>query len=126
LKPEYADTRARDNAGIIEDRVIKKTFNDKALDEAANYVSKSEEFVASIDRLRKKLDSIAKKVMGKTGELHVSADTYDTKSFGKAMTDMKSINKFLDSNDKVKAIVKFADDLAPDSDEEYDVEDLLA
>lgn len=83
-------------AGVIEQRVMNKTFTDEKLDEASDYAKVVTDFQNLMMELRNKLSEMGNELLWKVNELELSADSHDSKKFNEAMADMKALSEFLE------------------------------
>ena len=126
LKPLDAQTNAYENAGVLEKRVMDKTFTDEKLDLATDQIVQINAFNKSICELRAKLKDISDKLMAKVYALNDSVDNMDSEKFITIMKQVVDVTEFLDDK-PMTYITELRDQLCGiEADEEYDpAEDLL-
>ena len=126
LKPLDAQTNAYENAGVLEKRVMDKTFTDEKLDLATDQIVQINAFNKSICELRVKLKDISDKLMAKVYALNDSVDNMDSEKFITIMKQIVDVTEFLDDK-PMTYITELRDQLCGiKADEEYDpAEDLL-
>jgi hypothetical protein len=97
-------------AGTLEQRVMNRTFTDKALDKATDYIVTVNEFNTLIIELRNKLWEIFDKLNWKINALTISSDAYDAEKFKDAMEEMDWVVKFF-SDKRMETIKELHDKL---------------
>jgi len=126
LKPVDAPENAYEKAGVLEKRVMDKTFTDEKLDLATDEIVKINAFNKSIAELRAKLKDISDKLLLKVYDLNASVDNMDSDKFIALMKQIVDVTEFLD--DKPMTYIKeLRDQLCGiEEDEDYDAaEDIL-
>ena len=126
LKDVNAPENAYEKAGVLEKRVMDKTFTNEKLDLATDQIVKINAFNKSVCELRLKLKDISDKLMFKVYALNESVDNMDSDKFITLMKQIVDVTEFLE--DKPMTYIKeLRDQLCGiEEDEEYDAaEDIL-
>lgn len=124
LKPVNIENLAF-SAGTLEQRVMQRTFTDKKLDKATDYIVTVNNFSDLTMKLRNKLWSIANNLMWKVNELTISADAYDAEAFDKTMSEMAKLVKFLEGDPMTNIKALFDTLVGEDPEETYDPKSIL-
>ena len=112
-------------AGTIEQRVMNKTFTDKTLDKAADYVATINKFTKLTVKLRDKLAKVANNLMWKVNELTISADAYDADKFNKAMKEIDKLAAYLEKKPMTDIADLYTKIVGDDKEEDYDPSTVL-
>ena len=126
LKAVDAPENAYEKAGVLEKRVMDKTFTNEKLDLATDQIVKINAFNKSVCELRLKLKDISDKLMMKVYALNESVDNMDSEKFMSLMEQIVDVTEFLD--DKPMTYIKeLRDQLCGiEADKDYDAaEDIL-
>ena len=124
LKPVNIENLAF-SAGTLEQRVMQRTFTDKKLDKATDYIVTVNNFSDLTMKLRNKLWSIANNLMWKVNELTISADAYDAEAFDKTMNEMAKLVKFLEGDPMTNIKALFDTLVGEEPEETYDPKSIL-
>ena len=121
-----APENAYEKAGVLEKRVMDKTFTNEKLDLATDQIVKINAFNKSVCELRQKLKDISDKLMVKVYALNDSVDNMDSDKFITLMKQIVDVTEFLDDK-PMTYIEELRDQLCGiKEDEEYDAaEDIL-
>lgn len=112
-------------AGTLEQRVMNKTFTDKALDKAADCIATVNAFSDLTMKLRNKLWTVANNLMWKVNELTISADAYDAEAFTKAIKDMEALVKYLEKEPMTNIKALYDKLIGDEPEETYDPSSIL-
>jgi len=85
LREVEIDTPKEEDLNILQKRVLKKMFTDKALDAASDYEKELREFVKIMCEVKKKLEKMANKLLGKLNDLNESVDYMNAEQFKTTM-----------------------------------------
>lgn len=126
LREVEIDTPKEEDLNILQKRVLKKMFTDKALDAASDYEKELKDFVKVVCKVRAKLGKISDKLMWKLNDLNASVDYMDADKFKTTMDQIVKIKNII-AKEPLDTITQLYNDLGlADEDEEYDaVQDLL-
>ena len=126
LREVEIDTPKEEDLNILQKRVLKKMFTDKALDAASDYEKELRDFVKVVCKVRTKLGKISDKLMWKLNDLNASVDYMDAEKFKTTMDQIVKIKNII-AKEPLDTITQLYNDLGlADEDEEYDaVQDIL-
>lgn len=126
LREAEIDAPKEEDMNILQKRVLKKMFTDKALDAASDYEKDLRDFIAITYKVRNKLGNIANKLLGKLNNLNESVDYMDADKFKETMSQISKIRNLIE-NEPMDTIKKLYEDLGlADEDEEYNAaQDIL-
>lgn len=126
LREADKPANAYEKAGILEKRVIEKTFTDKNLDIAAEQIRLIKDFVRITYELKTKLEKLGNKLLGKVESLNESVELWKSEEFKNLMKEAHDVTDYL--KDKPMSYIKELHDhiVGVDVTEDYDpAEDLL-
>lgn len=126
LRDVNAPENVYEKAGVLEKRVMDKTFTDEKLDLATDEIVKINAFNKAVCELRLKLKDISDKLMAKVYALNESVDNMDSDKFIALMKQIVDVTEFLE--DKPMTYIKDLKEklCGVEADEEYDAQkDLL-
>lgn len=111
---------------VLQKRVLKKMFTDKALDAASDYDHDLKAFIKVTCEVKKKLEDIATKLLGKLNRLNDSVDHMNADEFKAVMAEINAITKLIEK-EPLATIKQLHEDLwLADKAQEYDaVQDIL-
>lgn len=126
LRPAEVNAPKEEDMNILQKRVLKKMFTDKALDAASDYEKELRDFVKIVSEVKAKLGKIANKLLGKLNDLNESVDYMDADQFKITMDQIAKIRNII-SKEPLDTIKQLYEDLGlKDETEEYDaVQDIL-
>ncbi len=126
LRETEIDAPKEEDMNILQKRVLKKMFTDKALDAAADYEKELRDFVKIVSEVKVKLGKIANKLLGKLNDLNESVDYMNAEQFKTTMWEINAILNII-KKEPLDTIRQLHSDLGlADEEESYDaVQDIL-
>jgi len=126
LRETEIDAPKEEDMNILQKRVLKKMFTDKALDAAADYEKELRDFVKIVSMVKVKLGKIANKLLGKLNDLNESVDYMNAEQFKSTMDQIAKIRAII-GKEPLDTITQLYEDLGlKEENEEYDaVQDIL-
>lgn len=126
LRETEIDAPKEEDMNILQKRVLKKMFTDKALDAAADYEKELRDFVKIVSEVKVKLGKIANKLLGKLNDLNESVDYMNAEQFKSTMDQIVKIRAII-GKEPLDTIKQLYEDLGlKEENEEYDaVQDIL-
>lgn len=126
LREAEINAPKEEDMNILQKRVLKKMFTDKALDAASDYEKELRDFVKVVSEVKVKLGKIANKLLGKLNDLNASVDYMNADQFKQTMAEINAILNLI-KKEPLDTIKQLHDDLGLTSeDEKYDAaQDIL-
>ena len=126
LREAEVNAPKEEDMNILQKRVLKKMFTDKALDAASDYEKELREFVKIMCEVKKKLEKMANKLLGKLNDLNESVDYMNAEQFKTTMWEINAILNII-KKEPLDTIRQLHSDLGlADEEESYDaVQDIL-
>lgn len=126
LREAEVNAPKEEDMNILQKRVLKKMFTDKALDAAADYEKELRDFVKIVSEVKVKLGKIANKLLGKLNDLNESVDYMNAEQFKSTMDQIAKIRAII-GKEPLDTITQLYEDLGlKEENEEYDaVQDIL-
>lgn len=126
LREAEVNAPSEESMNLLQKRVLKKMFTDKALDVASDYDKDLKAFIKIVCEVKQKLWNIANKLLWKLNNLNSSVDYMDADKFKNTMAEINAITKLIEK-EPLATIKQLHEDLwLADEDESYDaVQDIL-
>ena len=126
LREAEVNAPKEEDMNILQKRVLKKMFTDKALDAASDYEKELRDFVKIVSEVKVKLGKIANKLLGKLNDLNESVDYMNAEQFKSTMDQIVKIRAII-GKEPLDTIKQLYEDLGlKEENEEYDaVQDIL-